>query len=308
MRQEKETYYKFSRYLKKRFGGAVYKITVDAGFSCPNTNGKLSKDGCIYCDNRAFSLNALNQPKPVEDQIHNGISFAKKRYRAKKVIVYFQPHTNTYASCKVLKKRYDLIRSFPNVVGISIGTRPDCINDKILDLVESYAEDYEVWLEYGLQSMHEKTLKFINRGHTYADFIKAVDLTRKRKGIKICAHVIIGLPNETRYDVCQTAKALGMLDLDGVKIHPLYIVKGTKMEQLLNEGSYHALSLKQYANSVTDFLEYLSPRVVIQRLAADCPDEFLVGPLWVAQKTEVLACIEEKLTRERRYQGRLFKY
>ena len=301
----KEKYYKFSEYLKEKFGCRVHKVSIDAGFSCPNKDGKLSTDGCIYCDNRAFSLNSRLPSQPIETQIEAGVKIGRERYGAEKFIVYFQAYTNTYASLNVLKERYDIVRKFKDVVGISIGTRPDCINEQILDLIQSYSKDYEVWIEYGLQSVHDKTLKLINRHHTYKDFLKAVELTRKRN-MKICAHVIIGLPNETKEEIFQTAKALAKLKIDGVKIHPLHVVKGTKLEEIFKKGKYKPLELDEYINIVTEFLEYLPITLVIQRITADCPKELLVAPLWILNKNAVLNLVEKKLTEKDGHQRASF--
>ena len=223
-------YYKFSEYLKERFGCRVHKITVDAGFNCPNIDGTFSKDGCIFCNNYAFSP-ALRKKASVEDQIQRGIEHGKTRYKAEKFIVYFQPYSNTYAPVETLKERYDAVRQFPEIAGISIGTRPDCIDAEKISLIETYAQNYEVWIEYGLQSIHDKTLKLINRNHDYKDFFRAIDMTKNRV-IKICAHVIIGLPGETREEILETAKEFSRLNLNGIKIHPLHVVKGTALEKM----------------------------------------------------------------------------
>jgi len=301
-RENQDRYYKFSAYLKERFGCRVHKVSIDAGFSCPNKDGKISKDGCVYCDNKAFSFNTRLPARPIEIQIAEGINLGRKRYEAQKFIVYFQAHTNTYGPLDILKKKYDAIRRFDDIVGLSVGTRPDFINEEILDLIESYSKDYEVWIEYGLQSIHNKTLAFINRNHLYEDFLKAVELTRKRN-IKICAHVIIGLPHETKEDILETAKELGRLRLDGVKIHPLYIIRGTKLEELLKSGSFTILELEEFAEVATEFLKYLWPNTVIQRITADCPRDLLVGPLWILEKGLVLDSIEKKLAAKDIFQG-----
>lgn len=322
-----QKYYKFSDYLKERFGCRVHKVSIDAGFSCPNKDGKLSTDGCIYCDNKAFSfpvrnstslhkIGTISNGARIETQIENGIAFGRQRYGAEKFIVYFQAYSNTYAPLDILKQRYDVVRKFEDIVGISIGTRPDCVNEEILDLIESYAGDYEVWIEYGLQSIHDKTLKLINRHHTYEDFLKAVELTRaprwvrgsapkqRSSNIKICAHIIIGLPNETKEEMLETAKALAKLKIDGVKIHPLHVVKGTKLEELFKKGKYKPLELDEYVDIVTEFLGYLPSDTVIQRLTADCPKEFLVAPEWLLEKSNVLRRIEETLKERNTYQGK----
>ena len=300
-------YYTFSEYLKKRFNCRVSKISVDAGFSCPNRDGLIGKDGCIYCDNRGFSFNSRVQPRPLESQIEEGIYFASMRFKAEKFIVYFQAYTNTYAPLETLKTRYDIIKKYKNIVSIAIGTRPDSIDEDTLDLIKTYAKDYEVWLEFGLQSIHNKTLKFINRGHTYEDFLSAVKVARRKVNIKICAHVIIGLPHDTEADILETAKALGKLKLDAIKIHPLHVIRGTKLAEMYDKGSYTALEFDEYLRLVTGFLEYLWPRTIIQRLVADCPREFLVAPLWISEKQKVLAKIEDLLSQKDTFQGRLFR-
>ena len=271
MKKDRLRYYRFSKYLKEHFGCRVYKVSIDAGFLCPNRDGSRSRDGCIYCDNRGFSFNSRVPPRPIELQIEEGIAFGRERFEAERFIIYFQAYTNTYAPLKVLRERYNVVRGFRDIVGISIGTRPDCINEEILDLIESYTKDYEVWLEYGLQSIHKRTLEFINRGHLYEDFLRAVHQTRKRKGIKICAHIIIGLPGESKEDMLQTARELGRLKLDGVKIHPLHIIRGTRLEELFNEGLYTPLELQEYVSLVTEFLEYLYPFLLLHLQLSDYP-------------------------------------
>lgn len=299
-------YYGFSEYLNNRFACRVYKITVDAGFSCPNRDGTRGRGGCIYCDNRGFSVNTRIKSVPVEDQIKKGLEFSLKRYDAKKFLLYFQAYTNTYAPLEVLKKNYDIIKKFDNIIGLCIGTRPDCVNDEILDLIEKYTDDYEVWVEYGLQSIHDRTLKLINRNHTYKDFLGAVELTRKKNNIKICAHVIIGLPGESQKEVLDTARELGNLKINAIKIHPLHIIKGTKLEEIYNKGEYHPLSLEEYTELTSKFLEYLCPETVIQRITANCPNEYLAAPGWIKNKNQVLKKIDDMLKEKDRYQGKLF--
>jgi len=300
-----ERYYKFSKYLKEKFGGRVVKISVDGGFKCPNLDGTLSKEGCIYCNNYAFSPALRRKGKSLEEQIEEGINYGRKRFKANMFIVYFQPYTNTYGEVEFLKKRYDVIKNFPEVVGIAIGTRPDCIDEEKLKLIESYTENYEVWIEYGLQSIHDKTLKIINRNHKYSDFLKAVEMTKGR-GIKICAHVIIGLPGETKNDMIETAKECGRLRIDGIKIHPLHVVKDTKLEKMYREGKYTPMDIGFYVDTVVEFLQYLSPDTVIQRITADCPPEYLVAPFWISLKERVIKMIEDRLEKDDIYQGKKF--
>jgi uncharacterized protein len=295
-------YYKFSEYLKERFGCRVHKVTVDAGFNCPNIDGTLSKDGCIFCDNYSFSPAVRKKHISLEQQITEGIEYGRRRYKAKKFIVYFQPYSNTYAPVKVLKKRYDVIKKFPDVAGIAIGTRPDLVDEEKLALIEGYRKDYEVWMEYGLQSVNDTTLKLINRNHTYADFLKAIDITKNR-GIKICAHVIIGLPGETKEDAIKTARECSHINLDGIKIHPLYIVKGTALEKMFLEEKYRPLEMDDFVEITAEFIAHLNPGMVIQRLSADCPQEMLVAPGWIRQKQQVIKKIEELMLRKKLSQG-----
>ncbi len=308
MKPAEERYYKLSTYFKRISGGKkVHKVAIDAGLSCPNRDGKISFDGCIYCDNRGFSFNTRILPRPVEAQIEEGMSALRKRFGAEKFILYFQAHTNTYAPLDVLKQIYDKAKKFKDIIGISIATRPDCIDKRILDLIDSYTKDYEVWIEYGLQSIHNKTLELINRGHSYEDFLKAIGLTKERENIRISSHVIIGLPGETEKMIQETAREMGRLELDGIKIHPLHIIKATKLEKMHQQGLYQPLTLEEYADLATGFLGYLWPNTVIQRVSADCPKEFLVAPDWILDKNRVLQAIDEKLSKANTFQGRLYK-
>jgi radical SAM protein (TIGR01212 family) len=287
-------------------GKKVHKVTVDAGFSCPNRDGTLSSDGCSYCDNRGFSVNTRLSVRPVEAQIKEGIERLKKRFGAEKFVVYFQAYSNTYAPVKILRKCYDTVKNFKDVIGISVATRPDCVNDEIMRLLASYAETYEVWIEYGLQSIHNRTLERINRGHTYEDFLKALYVTRKYASLKTCVHVIIGLPGETKEMILKTAKALAGLKLEGVKVHPLHAIKQTALEKEFLKGAYKPLELDEYVDLVCVFLEYLWPETVIHRLGADCPEEFLVAPMWILDKNRLLREIEKRLCERGSCQGKLY--
>lgn len=268
---------------------------MDADFSCPNRDGKISRNGCIYCDNQSFSFQARSGNRlALKAQVEQGIESAKRKLGAERFIIYFQAHTNTYGPVSLLKQNFDLIREFEDVVGLAIATRPDCVNEEILNLLESYTGDYEVWLEYGLQSIHKKTLDRINRGHDFEDFLKAVKLTR-RYNIKICAHIIIGLPHETKDMMLETAKAMARLKIDGIKIHPLHIVKGTALEGLFRRGEYIPLELNAYLELLVDFMTYLWPETVIQRVGAYCPPELLVAPAWAAERNRVEQELEKRL-------------
>ncbi len=303
---KQERYYRFSKYLKLRFGERVHKVSVDAGFACPNRDGKISKAGCIYCDNRGFSFNSRVFSRPLQLQIEEGMNYGRGRFKAGKFIVYFQANTNTYAKPDILKEKYDIIKKFKDIVGIAIGTRPDCVNEEVLALINSYAPQYEVWMEYGLQSVHSKTLELINRGHTYEQFLKVIKSTREKKDIKICVHVILGLPGETKQMILETAKALASLKIDGIKIHPLHIIKGTKLEEMFRQGLYNPLKFDEYLDLVVEFLEYLWPETVIQRITADCSREFLVEPLWLLERDRLLEKTENALEQRNTFQGKFY--
>jgi radical SAM protein (TIGR01212 family) len=300
-----ELYRKFSYYLKKKFGCRVHKISVDANFSCPNIDGKLSKNGCIYCNNYAFSP-SLRKNLTLEEQIIKGIEYGKKRFKAEKFIVYFQPYSNTYAPIEILKEKYDVIKKFPEVVGISIGTRPDCIDEEKLQLIESYSKSYEVWIEYGLQSIHDRTLKIINRNHTYSDFLSAYEMTRKRN-INICVHVIIGLPGESKYEIIKTAKECGRLKIDGIKIHPIHVLKNTQLEKIYNEGKFKVMEMEEYIDILSEFLSYLYTETIIQRITADCNWNYLIAPIWLKGKQKILKLLEERMKERNLYQGKYFE-
>lgn len=278
-------------------------MSVNAGFSCPNIDGKISSDGCIYCDNRAFNFQKhKGAGNSLECQIREGIDFSSVRFGAQKFIIYFQAYTNTYAEINTLKQRFDIIKNFDNIVGLSVATRPDCVDESVLDLLESYSDRYEVTIEYGVQSIHNSTLEFINRGHKYEDFLKAYELTSKRN-LRILAHIILGLPFETDDMMEETAVAMGDLKLDEIKIHPLYIVKGTKLEKIFFEKRFNVLSFDEYIDLLIMFLKYIWPKTVINRLSAWCPKELLSAPLWVSEKNKVEGIIEDRLMERDSCQG-----
>lgn len=278
-------------FLIDSFGCRVHKVTIDAGFTCPNRDGTVGYGGCIYCDERGSGSYAVNRLNPVSEQVSDGIERLKKRYKAEKFIAYFQAFTNTYAPVKRLKKLYDEAVKHPDVVGLAIGTRPDCVPAPVLDLIESYVKNYQVWIEYGLQSCHDSTLRRINRGHRYEDFVSAVERTRGR-GILICAHVIIGLPGESREDILATADAVADLQLDAIKIHSLYILEGTPIAEMYRHGEVRMMEREEYVELVYDFLERLPPDIVIQRLIGEGPRDRLIAPKWCLNKHAVLAQID----------------
>ncbi len=302
----KSPYYDLNSYLRNIFGCRVQKISLDAGLTCPNRDGHISTGGCIYCNSRGSGTGASSQGLSITEQIMRGKEFLKKRYKAQKFIAYFQSFSNTYGPYEKLKGLYEEALAIDDIVGLSIGTRPDCVDESVLTLLESYAKDYLVWIEYGLQSIHDRTLAAINRGHDVECFKGAVEKSRGR-GIKICAHVILGLPLEDRHDMLTTAKAVAAIGIDGIKIHLLYVVKGTRMEGLYSEGKYRCLEQEEYVNLVCDFLELLPPDMVIQRLTGDPHPHELVAPEWSLRKNETLSRIRETFTERESWQGKRFE-
>lgn len=301
----KNRYYDLNSYLRSIFGCRVQKISLDAGLTCPNRDGSIATGGCIYCNSRGSGTGALQKGLSITEQILKGKESLKRRYKAKKFIAYFQSFSNTYGPYEKLKGLYKEALAIDDIVGLSVGTRPDCVDESILTLLEGYTKDYLVWIEYGIQSIHDRTLTFINRGHDVRCFKRAVKATRTR-GIKICTHVILGLPFEDRRDMLATAEAVAAMGIDGIKIHLLYVIKGTGMEKLYQEGTYRCLEQDEYANLVCDFLELLPPDMVIQRLTGDPHPDELVAPEWSLRKNETLSLIKKILADRDSWQGKGF--
>ena len=300
-------YRDFNTYLKEIFGERVQKISLDAGLGCPNRDGTISRRGCIFCDRRGSGTGALiNHGLSIAQQIAEAKGFIQKRYKARKFIAYFQSFTNTYAPLSQLKTLYDNALIHKDMVGLSVATRPDCVDREILTLLSSYQAGHLVWLEYGLQSSHDKTLKLINRGHDVACFKQSV-LMADEYSINICAHIILGLPGEDREMMLQTARFLSNLPIRGVKIHLLYVVKETPLSELYHKKGFRCLERKEYANLVVDFLELLPPDMVIQRLTGDPIQSELVAPLWAKEKQVNLKLIQTTLERRKTWQGKHYR-
>jgi radical SAM protein (TIGR01212 family) len=295
-------YRPLSQYLRERFGAKVYRVTVDAGFTCPNVDGTVAKGGCVYCDNRSFSPNRRLPRKTLRDQVAFGVDKLSARYGADQFLVYFQAATNTYAPIDKLRRLYDEALDHPQVVGLCIGTRPDCVGDDVLDLIDSYARRMYVCLELGLQTAHDRSLAWMNRGHGLAEFVGAVRRCQGRP-FDVCAHVILGLPGESWDDMLATADVLAALPLHGVKIHNLHVVRDTPLEAQYLAGQAPMLEFEAYVRLVADFLERLPPDMVIHRLNGDAPPKYLVAPLWSQEKHRILHAIVEELQRRGSRQG-----
>jgi radical SAM protein (TIGR01212 family) len=299
-------YYDLNRYYRSIFGCRVQKITVDAGLTCPNRDGTLSTEGCIYCNARGSGTGAHVRGLSVSEQLRQGKEKLSRRYKAKKFIAYFQSFTNTYAPISRLRALWEEAFSVPGVVGMSVGTRPDCVDRPTLDLLEDFSRRGLVWVEYGLQSVHDATLARINRGHDFKCFEAAVTAARERN-LNICAHVILGLPGENRDDMLETARTIGRMDIQGVKLHLLYVVKGTELARQYQRGDYRCLQQKAYVELVCRFLELLPRQMVIQRLTGDPHPEELMAPDWSMRKTETLNLIRGQLEEEDSWQGRMLE-
>lgn len=287
-------YYPLSDFFKERFGCRVYKIPVDAGFGCPNRDGRVGTGGCIFCWNPGFSPALREPPAPVPEQIRAGKEALGRRKHCK-YLVYFQPFTNTNAPVDRLRGLYDTALAEPEVVGLCIATRPDCVPGPVLDLLEAYARRSHLWLELGLQSAHDRTLSLIRRGHTRADFEDAV-LRSSGRGILLCAHVILGLPGEGRREMLETADFLSSLPVHGVKIHHLQVIAGTPLAAMYQDGRAPVLELEQYIKLVCDFLERLRPEITIHRLLGEVLDgSLLLAPRWPAGKAQVISAVEQEL-------------
>lgn len=298
----KKRYYQFSEYLKNKFGKKVYKITLDAGFSCPNRDGTISSGGCIFCDNGGSFSQAHSRQLTVPQQVFQGVESLSSRFKAQKFMSYFQAYSNTYKQVNELKVIYDSALCHPDVVGLSIGTRPDCVDEQKLDLIASYTDKYETWLEYGLQSIHDRTLKFINRGHDFETFADAYKKTKDR-GINVCVHVILGLSDETREDMLETIKTLARLGVDGVKFHCLCIFPDTRLYDLYEHGEINLLEEDEYIDIACDCLECLPEKTTIHRLGGNGLQSLKIAPKWLNKKFEILNRIDDELERRNSYQG-----
>jgi radical SAM protein (TIGR01212 family) len=296
-------YRALSGYLRERFGLRVRSVTLDAGFTCPNVDGTVTTGGCVYCDNRSFSPNRRLPRATITAQIQRGVSILTKRYGAERFIAYFQAGTNTHGPVEKLRRLYDEALEHPLVVGLAIGTRPDSVPDPVLGLLQEYARRVPVFLELGLQTVHSRSLEWMNRGHGPEAFFDAVQRCRGR-GLDLCAHVILGLPGETRDDMLATADALAGLPVDGVKIHNLYVVKGTPLEEMYRRGEVSLLERDEYVSVLCDFLERIPAERVIHRLSGESPPDWFVAPQWAMDKPALLRAIDAELERRDSWQGK----
>jgi len=297
-----DRYYKFSRFLKEKYGEKVWKISVDAGFSCPNKDPLTGMGGCIFCRNDSFSHMLSVQNIGINEQIEKGIQSAKQRSGINKYIIYFQSSTNTYAPIEVLRRSFFESIVFKGVVGLSIATRPDCLSQEIVDLLDELTHKVDVWVELGLQSSFDSTLNSIHRGHTFQDYLNAVQTLSPLK-LRICTHLMIGLPGEKKQHIIETANKIAQTGTQEVKIHPLLILKDTGLENLYLVGKIQELKLDDYVQMVCDFLERIPATMVVQRLTAEAPLQILLAPTWINNKLTIVRFIEQELKRRETFQG-----
>lgn len=292
----------FGQFMLRRHGQRVHKIALDAGFTCPNRDGSKGIGGCTFCNNASFSPNGRNAPS-IASQLASGRRAIARRTRAQRFIAYFQAYTNTYASVQQLDTLYREALSEPDVIGLAVGTRPDCVPDAVLDLLAGYrAEGMEVWLELGLQSAFDETLARVNRGHGLAEYRSAVTAARRRC-IPVCAHLIIGLPGEGAAHYHASLDTALDLGVDGLKLHPLHVVKGTQLANQWRRGEYSPIAMDDYLRVAADLIERTPAHIMFHRVTGTAAKDILLAPAWCSQKWNVLNGIEAELRRREHRQG-----
>lgn len=306
--QGNRRYNDFSGYFKRKFEYRVQKISIDAGFTCPNRDGSRGRGGCSYCNNETFSPAYCHNEKSITTQLNEGIEFFSRKYSSMRYIAYFQSYSNTFAHLNELKLKYEEALNHPAVIGLVIATRPDCLSTDILDYLQTLAENHYIMIELGIESHKNDTLERINRGHSFEESINALMEIALRK-IHSCAHLIIGLPGETQTDWLEQAKVISMLPLENLKLHQLQIHKNTKMyiEYLQNPEQFSMFTVNTYLETIVKYLELLNPNIIVERFVSEAPDQLLVAPRWGIKNFEFTAKLEKLLVEENTWQGRLFQ-
>ncbi len=289
-------------FLRNKFGEKVFKISIDGGFSCPNRDGKISSGGCIFCSERGSGDFAGDRRLSISNQFEDVKAIMNKKWAKGKYIAYFQAYTNTYAPIDILRKKYKEALKEEGVVGLAIATRPDCLDDDVISLLEEMSKETYLWVELGLQTSKDETAKSINRGYNLEVFEDAIKRLRE-KGIDVVVHTIFGLPGETEEDMLNTIRYISALDIQGIKFHLLHLMKDTELLKLYESGGLEFLNMEQYVRLVSESIAILPESVVIHRLTGDSPRDLLVGPMWSLKKWEILNSIDAYLEREDIYQG-----
>ena len=298
-------YFSYNFYLRRRFGRRIHKVSVDAGFTCPNVDGTVAVGGCNFCDNRSFSPSRRLPRQSIVDQIEEGIRRIKHRYKVDDFIAYFQPATNTYAPVPKLRALYEQALAAPQVLGLAVGTRPDAVPDDVLDLLGELAGRTYVSVEYGMQTMHDRSLDWMNRGHHHASMIDAVERSRGR-GFEVCAHAILGIPGESHDDILATAREIARLNVDAVKLHNLYAVKDTPLGDQYERGEVTLMERDDYIRGVVDVLELLPPTMIVERVSGESPPNYHLGPAWCLDKVDIRRALEAEFARRDTWQGRCY--
>lgn len=301
-------YNDYSSFIKEKFNERVQKISLDTGFTCPNRDGTKGIGGCTYCNNSSFNPDYCEPTKSITQQLNEGILFFADRYKTQQYLAYFQAYTNTYADIRLIKELYTEALKHPKVIGLVIGTRPDCINEELIDFLAKLAQEYYISLEFGVESTLNRTLKEINRCHSYEESIAAYDLA-KNKGLHLGAHVIMGLPGETKEEMLQHAEVLSKLPFHTLKIHHLQIVKHTMMalQYKKEPDKFNLFTLDKYLDFITEFIARLRPDIIIERFISQSPYELLIAPKWGLKNFEIVPQIEAKLVEKDLWQGKLWK-
>jgi len=297
-------YNTYGSWLKKKFGERVQKITVDGGFTCPNRDGKVAWGGCTYCNNDSFRGWGTAPEKTIEEQIREGMAYLTRRFKARRFLIYWQNFSNTYDRPERLSEMYSrALKTDSRIVGMTIGTRCDCVPDETLEMITEFSRNYYVCIEYGLESIYDSTLKRVNRGHDLADYRDAVERTRSI-GLDVCSHIILGFPWETREELLEYPKVLNRLRPDFVKIHHLHVVRGTRLARDYARSPFHVFSFREWIELVCDILERLDSGIVIQRLFGWSPEAAVIAPVWNRSRAEILLDIERELERRDTRQGK----
>ena len=299
-------YNTFSGELKRLFGAKVQRISLDAGFSCPNRDGTLDTAGCIFCGGYGSGSHGIPRDLSVTEQIEDGKEVMRRKYKAAQFIAYFQAYSTTYASVDRLRDLHSQALSVSDVSGVIVATRPDCLPDAVLDYLQGLGKRTYLWLEIGIQSVYDRSLEFLNRCHDHACSVDAI-LRAKARNLRVCAHIILGLPGETRQETLATAEELNRLGVDGVKLHLLHVMKGTRLAGMYERGEVRVQDRDGYAGLVCDFLERLDPRIMIHRLTGDGGHDNLIAPLWSLKKFEILNLIDAELLRRGSRQGSRYR-
>lgn len=300
-----QLYNDFSHWIRRQFPFRVQKLSVDAGFTCPNRDGRLSTGGCIYCDNNTFNPAYCDRKKTVAEQLEDGKRFFSRKYPEMKYLAYFQAFTNTYGSIDHLKMHYEEALNVEDIVGIVIGTRPDCVSEDLLDYLQELSKHTFVLVEYGIETTNDDTLRLINRGHDFECSRRAIEETAKR-GILTGGHIILGLPGEDASESIRQASVISSLPLNILKVHQLQVIRGTKLARMYSEKPFHLYSVDEYIHLIGEYIRHLRPSLVLERFVSQSPKELLIAPKWGLKNYEFTNLLNNYFKKNGIYQGELF--